>query len=474
MPQHWKSKGLTGSLVAVALVMMWTTAVSMPRAVQASPLGQTTTTCTSTSTQFVANLTGSQEVPPTGSAATGVATLQLQPDGTTLFVNLVTSNLNLPTVTASHIHSPAPVGVTAPIRVDFFTGPVGGFGNPHNVVVTVPADVLADMRNGLAYVNIHTQQFPTGEIRGQIACAAASTVTPTATVVANNINTIRANLVAQAAALGAGPCANQLNQICQITGGITGNARVSGSMAVTATVPAGIIATGALANIFFNTTTGIEFITCPAAVAGVATTCVGTTVGNIIQGSLARAFAGGVQVATGTVIGPGVAAPIPPPPPIVIPPPPPPQIIPLVPPVPAAVPGAMTAAAAAAAPASAPVVVPTATPARSTSSSTSGAPASSPSTSTAPSSSSSTTTTAPSTGTGSTTAPSTGTTTAPSTGTGSSTAAPSVPPPPAIEPAFPVAPTIAPDLAPVDSVTPSDSVAPSGEVAPSLLVPEEQ
>jgi len=343
-----------GLALAVAGVLGVATS-GLPGSVQAGSLGQlvpvTAGPCTPTSTLFVANMTGNQEVPPTGSAATGTAIIQLQPDGQTLVAQVTTQNLPLDQVILAHIHSPAPPGVNAPVRVNLFLGPQGTFTNPFTGTMFPPAppDVLNDMRNGQAYFNVHTVQFPGGEIRGQIGCplptpiplAPARTATPTPVVptVPNNVTLIAQNIVRDGT-FGV-PAASLIGQVAQISGGLTGTARVTGSMAVTVTAPAGIIPAGAVGNVFFSTTLptiGIENIACPPAVAGVPTTCTGNTIGNILQNSTARLFVGGVQVATGIVVGPGGLNPqslLPPPPPIVLPPPPPP-VIPLPPGGPAA------------------------------------------------------------------------------------------------------------------------------------------
>jgi hypothetical protein len=125
------------------------------------------------------------------------------------------------------------------------------------------------------------------------------------------------------------PCADTVGVACQVAGGVTGTLRVTSSMAVSLTVPAGVIAAGNRANVFFTTTRGIENVACNPAVAGIATVCTGTLVGDALQGSTARVYSGGVAVATGTVNGLGPQSARQPllPPPIVLPPPPPPPLV---------------------------------------------------------------------------------------------------------------------------------------------------
>ena len=114
-----------------------------------------------TNRQYAASLDGGQEVPPSGSTATGEGTFTYN-----LLTNQLTWNishdLNMANVTASHIHSGA-AGTNGPVQV----------GLDHTVNPMVGAATLSDAQqgmlvNGLLYVNIHTTAFPGGEIRGQI------------------------------------------------------------------------------------------------------------------------------------------------------------------------------------------------------------------------------------------------------------------------------------------------------------------
>src|SRR5690242_12082722 len=109
---------LAGVLVAAAVVGV--AASGGPSTAQAGVLGQTIipiTPCTSTSTQFAANLSSQQEVPPSGTGQSGTALLTLQPDGQSLVVTINTT-LNPANVILAHIHSPAPPGVNAPVTVN--------------------------------------------------------------------------------------------------------------------------------------------------------------------------------------------------------------------------------------------------------------------------------------------------------------------------------------------------------------------
>ena len=139
---------------------------------------------------FVATLSGGQEVPARDTQAVGVATFKLSEDGTTLRFKLNVANLD--NAFAAHIHCGA-VGVNGPVGVTLFMGvPAGGTvnGTLAEGTITAPdpgngcdwtdlAAVLAAMGSGDTYVNVHTNDgvappntgpgdFPGGEIRGQV------------------------------------------------------------------------------------------------------------------------------------------------------------------------------------------------------------------------------------------------------------------------------------------------------------------
>src|SRR3989344_698760 len=129
-------------------------------------------TCTSSSKNFEANLTGAQEVPATSSTATGAVYMFLDPaDNTKLNYSIGTSGINASQITAIHIHSPAAAGATASPTVTLYDPSMGTISIPYNRTATLPANVLADILAGNAYVNVHTSANPNGEIRGQLTCS---------------------------------------------------------------------------------------------------------------------------------------------------------------------------------------------------------------------------------------------------------------------------------------------------------------
>lgn len=106
-------------------------------------------------------LSGASEVPPNNSAASGTAKIAINTAANTL--SFVISYIGLSSAEAgAHIHGPADVGVNA--EVLFALPP----GNPKTGVWNYPESAEADILAGRTYINIHSQNFLGGEIRGQI------------------------------------------------------------------------------------------------------------------------------------------------------------------------------------------------------------------------------------------------------------------------------------------------------------------
>lgn len=116
---------------------------------------------------FHADLNGAQA--GTASAGTGSANAWLNVGTNELTFNLVWTGLGSLT-TNGHIHRGLP-GVSGPVTVPFPGLPLGQTFGGYNNVFTLTAPLAADLIAGLDYVNIHTSQFPAGEIRGQLLAA---------------------------------------------------------------------------------------------------------------------------------------------------------------------------------------------------------------------------------------------------------------------------------------------------------------
>jgi len=123
-------------------------------------------------TIFRATLSPANEIPAHSTGATGAAGLSFQNGVVSYSIEVH----GISDITQSHIHS-GNASVNGPVRVFLFRGPVSG---PSEGVLVegsfTAADVtgvtfdelLAEMRSGDAYVNVHTNQFPGGEMRGQV------------------------------------------------------------------------------------------------------------------------------------------------------------------------------------------------------------------------------------------------------------------------------------------------------------------
>jgi len=115
---------------------------------------------TTTGELYIARLTGAQVVPPNSSTATGVAILRQRIAPFQVYVSLYLNGLSS-AETDAHIHGPAAANENAGI---IFALPGGSFANFENQLSSVR---LNDLSGGQLYVDVHTTNFPNGEIRGQ-------------------------------------------------------------------------------------------------------------------------------------------------------------------------------------------------------------------------------------------------------------------------------------------------------------------
>jgi hypothetical protein len=109
---------------------------------------------------FKADLKGSSEVPPTDSAGTGSANVTVDTDTKKLSWTVTSTGLSGDAV-AAHFHGPAAAGKNADPVVDISAAIAKGSAE-------ISDKQLADLQAGKWYVNIHTEKFPDGEIRGQV------------------------------------------------------------------------------------------------------------------------------------------------------------------------------------------------------------------------------------------------------------------------------------------------------------------
>jgi CHRD domain len=163
-----KKSGVTKTYTTIATMVVIFTALAL------SPYGLTSLAFAQGPPTILVNLTGNEEVPPVQTEATGIAEfIPMGMDSVDYSVNAT----NIQGVTAGHIHLGAK-GENGPVVVTLFK-----YDTPMNEVSengTITADKLegplagkqiSDLAtasgNGTLYVNIHTEQNPNGEIRGQ-------------------------------------------------------------------------------------------------------------------------------------------------------------------------------------------------------------------------------------------------------------------------------------------------------------------
>jgi hypothetical protein len=114
---------------------------------------------------FTAYLNGAQEVPGVATSATGYARVFLNETAGTIQFTVVFNGLTS-AQTLSHIHAPAAVGATAAVAINF--GTVGGTSGTISGTASITPTQIAQLRAHLGYVNVHSSNFPNGEIRGQL------------------------------------------------------------------------------------------------------------------------------------------------------------------------------------------------------------------------------------------------------------------------------------------------------------------
>jgi hypothetical protein len=129
--------------------------------------------------EFKAKLTGSQEVPPVKSKASGEVIFRELEGKRRMIYRLNLSDIE--NVTAAHIHK-GKKGENGPPVVILYSGPkkAGKFSGMLAKGVVTDYDLFGPLKGetlralkemiytGDAYVNVHTDQHPDGEIRGQV------------------------------------------------------------------------------------------------------------------------------------------------------------------------------------------------------------------------------------------------------------------------------------------------------------------
>jgi hypothetical protein len=112
---------------------------------------------------FSAELSGAAEVPPADTAGTGTLEATFDTESMAFSWTVTYDGLTGPAA-AAHYHGPAAEGENA--------GPVlpieGDLASPIEGEATLDEQQASDLQAGLWYFNIHTEQYPDGELRGQV------------------------------------------------------------------------------------------------------------------------------------------------------------------------------------------------------------------------------------------------------------------------------------------------------------------
>jgi hypothetical protein len=128
---------------------------------------------------FKAKLSGKEVVPAVETKTKGEADFKLSKDGKELIYSLKVKDIE--NVTAAHIHS-GMMGVNGGPVAGLFAGPkkegkfsgelAKGTITEKGLVGPLAGKTIADLvemiKSGGAYVNVHTDKYPDGEVRGQI------------------------------------------------------------------------------------------------------------------------------------------------------------------------------------------------------------------------------------------------------------------------------------------------------------------
>lgn len=128
---------------------------------------------------FKARLGGNESVPAVKTKAKGDAEFKLSKDGKSLHYKLKVSNIN--NVNAAHIHK-GKKGQNGPVVAGLFAGPKkeGNFKGTLSEGTITEKELMGELegktvdtlvqliKSGDLFVNVHTDTYPDGEIRGQI------------------------------------------------------------------------------------------------------------------------------------------------------------------------------------------------------------------------------------------------------------------------------------------------------------------
>ena len=157
MKTNWHVHPLT---VAVAAALLASCAADRPRSTDSAYPASTPAARAAATTERI-TLSGSSEVPPVSSGASGSATVNVAADCSVTADVTVTGM----TATAAHIHQGA-AGANGPVIVPFNKTADNRFAAAPGAKMNEAQ--CAAYRKGETYVNVHSAAHPPGEVRGQL------------------------------------------------------------------------------------------------------------------------------------------------------------------------------------------------------------------------------------------------------------------------------------------------------------------
>jgi hypothetical protein len=151
-------------------------------AIVLASINQTAIYATTEEQKFWTGLEGEFENPQVETTASGMAVFKVAQESIWYLINIT----GIDKVTASHIHGGA-LGENGPILASLYrtndnsTGNINGTLTQGNITGQTSegqagasdqlSDIILGMKNGTTYVDVHTIDYPAGEIRGQIMSA---------------------------------------------------------------------------------------------------------------------------------------------------------------------------------------------------------------------------------------------------------------------------------------------------------------
>ena len=113
--------------------------------------------------KFHATLDAASEVPPSKSTGSGEATASLDTATHELTYDISFKGFSSE-VTAAHIHGPAEAGKNAGVVLPLGTAPK----SPLKGSAKLTPEQEQQLTAGMYYVNVHSKNFPSGAVRGQL------------------------------------------------------------------------------------------------------------------------------------------------------------------------------------------------------------------------------------------------------------------------------------------------------------------